>query len=37
LTVSDPRGEELTRTQVNLKFSEPDAAHARILHGTLRT
>jgi hypothetical protein len=36
LTVCAPRGEELTHTEVNLKFSEPDAARARILHGTLR-
>jgi hypothetical protein len=35
-TVCDPRGEELTRAEVNLEFSEPDAALARILHGTLR-
>jgi hypothetical protein len=35
LTISDACGEELTRTEVNLKFSEPDAARARILHDTL--
>jgi hypothetical protein len=35
--VSDSRGEELARTEVNLKFSESYPARARILHGTLRT